>query len=127
MASVLLVDSQTEICAEFSQTLRKHGVQVETASTTEEVLCLLGRSEFEAVVLEFNLRSEQKNRAFSGAALEIIRRIRAGNERTFILVFTSMEGEIYEKASLAAGADGFLLKKDGVTNLLSRLGAHLDK
>lgn len=125
MASVLLIDSEIEICAELSQMLQKHGIQVEMASTKEEALHILGRSDFEAVVSEFNLRSEQKNRACSGAALETIRQIRARNEQTFILVFTSLEGELYRNASLAAGADEFLLKKDGATNLLSRLRVHL--
>jgi DNA-binding response OmpR family regulator len=44
---------------------------------------------------------------------------------TPILVHTVFEGELYETASLDAGADDYIVKKAPVSMLLSRLHAHL--
>jgi two-component system, OmpR family, KDP operon response regulator KdpE len=40
-------------------------------------------------------------------------------------MFTAMEGEFYETASLDAGADDFLPKTASIPSLVSRLRAHI--
>jgi DNA-binding response OmpR family regulator len=40
-------------------------------------------------------------------------------------MFTAMEGEFYETASLNAGADDFILKTTSISSLVSRLRAHI--
>jgi len=42
-----------------------------------------------------------------------------------ILVYTVLEGELYETSSLDAGADDYIVKKAPISILLSRLHAHL--
>jgi DNA-binding response OmpR family regulator len=40
-------------------------------------------------------------------------------------MFTAMKGELYETASLDAGADDFILKTTPIPSLVSRLRAHM--
>jgi DNA-binding response OmpR family regulator len=40
-------------------------------------------------------------------------------------MFTAMEGEFYELASLDAGADDFILKITSIPSLVSRIRAHI--
>jgi DNA-binding response OmpR family regulator len=40
-------------------------------------------------------------------------------------MFTAMEGEFYETASLDSGADDFILKTASIPSLVSRLRAHI--
>lgn len=50
--------------------------------------------------------------------------MRALNVAVPILVFTAMEGELYETASFDAGADDLITKTEGFPSFLSRLRAH---
>lgn len=123
MKSILLVDDETEICAELARTLRRFRFRVDMAGTLEKALRVLRQSRFDAVLLEFNLRSARKSRPRTGAGLEVVRWLRASRIRTPVLIFTAMEGELYEKASFDAGADDFILKAGGIPHLLTRLRA----
>jgi DNA-binding response OmpR family regulator len=40
-------------------------------------------------------------------------------------MFTAMKSELYETASLDAGADDFILKTTSIPSLVSRLRAHI--
>ena len=125
MKSILLVDDETEICAELARTLRRFRFHVETASTLEKALRLIQRSQFGAVLLEFNLRSDRKAHPRTGAGLEVVRQFRALGMMMPVLIFTAMEGTLYEKASVEAGADGFILKSYGIPHVLKHLRAHI--
>lgn len=125
MRSVLLVDDETEICAELERTLRGLSFRVETADTVEKVVHVVEQSQFDVIFLEFNLRSKREPHPRTGAGLEALRRLRASGVRTPVLILTAMKGELYEKASREAGADDFILKTDGIPHLLRRLQAHI--
>jgi DNA-binding response OmpR family regulator len=55
----------------------------------------------------------------------VIRQLRALDILGPVLMFTAMEGEYYETASLDAGADDFLPKTTPIPDLVSRLRVHI--
>lgn len=127
MKSILLVDDETQVCAETQRTLRHFGFRVQTAGTVERALRAVRGTQFDAVLLEFNLRSSRKTCPRTAAGLEVVRRLRASGGTTPILMFTAMDGELYEKASLEAGVDEFILKTEGIPQLLTRLHARIGR
>lgn len=127
MKSILLVDDETQISAEIERTLGRYGFLVETAGTLELALRAIEQSQFDAVLLEFNLRSDRKAHPRTGSGLEVVRRLRASGMQTPAILFTAMEGLLYEKASLEAGADEFIRKADGITHLVIRLRAQIQR
>jgi len=124
MKSILLVDGETEISDELARTLRRFGFSVQTAGTLERALRAVQDSQFDVLLLEFNLRSDRKARPRTGTGLEVVQRLRASGSTTPILMFTAMDGELYERASLEAGVDEFIRKTDGIPHLVTRLRVH---
>lgn len=125
MKSILLVDDEALICAEFKRTLEGFGFQVSTAHTLETALRSTRKTQFDAILLEFNLRSERRAHPTTGNGLKLVRQFRAMDVSVPVLMFTAMEGEPYESASLEAGADEFIPKAAGITSLVSRVRAHI--
>jgi hypothetical protein len=66
--------------------------------------------------------SKSATGCWSGTGL--IREFRAAGVTSPILVHTVLDGEIYETASLDAGADDYIVKKSPISILLSRLWLH---
>jgi DNA-binding response OmpR family regulator len=125
MNSILLVDDEAAICVEFARTLAGLGFKVEVAPTVESALSRAETSRFDAILVDFNVRSERGAHPRSGNGLKVIRQLRALDIPAPVLMFTSMEGEFYETASLDAGADDFILKTTAILSLVSRLHAHI--
>jgi len=127
MNSILLVDDETVICTEFARTLAGLGFEVEVAPTIESGITCAQAAQFDAILVEFNLRSKRRAHPRSGNGLQVIRQLRALGVRTPVLMFTAMQGELYERASLDAGADDFVLKSTSIPCLVSRLHAHIHR
>jgi DNA-binding response OmpR family regulator len=127
MKSILLVDDETIICAELQRTLRRFRFHVEAAHTLEAALRSIRRTTFDAILLEFNLKSERSTNARAGNGLQLLRQLHASHITVPVLMFTAIEGEPYKAASLDAGADDFVPKTSGILSLVSRLRAHLHK
>jgi DNA-binding response OmpR family regulator len=125
MNSILLVDDETVICAEFARTLGGLGFEVKVAPTVESGLSCAEAAQFDAILVEFNLRSERAPHPRTGNGLQLVRQLRASDVNVPVLMFTAMEGELYETASLDAGADDFILKTTSIPSLVSRLRAHI--
>jgi DNA-binding response OmpR family regulator len=125
MNSILLVDDEPVICAEFARTLEGLGFEVEVAPTVESGLSRAETAQFDAILVEFNLRSERHAHPRTGNGLQVVRQLRALEITTPILMFTAMKGELYETASLDAGADDFILKTTSIPCLVSRLRSHI--
>jgi DNA-binding response OmpR family regulator len=125
MNSILLVDDETVICTEFARTLEGLGFKVEVAPTVESGLSCAEAAQFDAILVEFNIRSERRAHPRTGNGLQLVRQLRALGVSTPVLMFTAMEGEFYETASLDAGADDFILKTTSIPSLVSRLRAHI--
>lgn len=125
MNSILLVDDETVIRAEFARTLAGLGFEVEVAPTVESGLACAEAVRFDAILAEFNLRSESRAHPRSGNGLQLVRQLRSLGVTAPILMFTAMKGEHYETAALDAGADDFILKTTSIPSLVSRLRAHI--
>jgi len=125
MNSILLVDDEEAICVEFARTLEGLGFNVEVAPTVESGLSRAETARFDAILVEFNIRSERGVHPRSGNGLKLIRQLCALNIPAPVLMLTAMEGQFYEIASLDAGADDFLPKTASIPVLVSRLRAHI--
>jgi DNA-binding response OmpR family regulator len=125
MNSILLVDDEAAIGVEFAQTLEGLGFKVELAPTVESGLCRAETARFDAILVEFNVRSEGGAHPRSGNGLKVIRQLRVLGIPAPVLMFTAMEGEFYEGASLDAGADNFLPKTASIPSITSRLRAQI--
>jgi len=134
MNSILLVDSETVVATALQATLGQFGFEVELADSGKAAHAWLRRKHFDLVLVEFDLSPRPNSKAviepsksatgcWSGTGL--IRELRATRVSIPILVHTVFEGELYETASLDAGADDYIVKKAPVSMLLSRLHAHL--
>jgi len=125
MNSILLVDDEAAICVELQRTLQELEYHVEVAHTFESALGSISETRFDAILVEFNLRSENAAHPRTGGGIRLIRDLRKSGIRIPILVYTVMEGDTYETASLDAGADHFVLKKTPVSDFFSRLREHV--
>ena len=56
-----------------------------------------------------------------------MRKLRRAQLKVAIMVFTAMEGELYERASRDAGADDFFLKTTSIPSIATHLRAHFDR
>jgi DNA-binding response OmpR family regulator len=134
MNSILLIDSETVVATALQATLSRCGFEVDLADSGKAAQERLRRENFDLILVEFDLSprptgkvivepSQSATGCWSGTGL--IRELRAARVTTPILVHTVLEGELYETASLDAGADDYIVKKAPISMLLSRLHAHL--
>jgi DNA-binding response OmpR family regulator len=134
MNSILLVDSETVVATALQATLSQFGFEVELADSGEAAHAWLTKAQFDLIVVDFDLSPRPNGEAvlepsksatgcWSGTGL--IRELRAARITSPILVYSVLEGELYETASLDAGADDYIVKKAPISILLSRLHAHL--
>ena len=125
MKSILLVDDEAAISVELQRTLQDIGYHVAIAHTVESALEATSEVRFDAILVEFDLRSENTAHPRTGGGIRLIRNLRKSGTQIPILVYTVMEGETYESASLDAGADDFIQKKTPVSDSFSRLREHI--
>ena len=134
MNSILLVDSETVVATAVQATLKRFGFEVDMADSGKAAHACLSKAQFDLILVDFDLSPRPNGEAvlepsksatgcWSGTGL--IRELRAARITSPILVYTVLEGELYETASLDAGADDYVVKKAPISILLSRLQAHL--
>lgn len=134
MKSILLIDGCHTTATSLKEVLQRYGFHVEIAENRVAVRNLSQEAEFDLIVMEFNpfgsrlpvqsLGPEQLGEEL-GKGTALIRELRAWRVMSPILVYTSLRGELYETATLDAGADDYILKNDSCSVLLARLHAHL--
>jgi DNA-binding response OmpR family regulator len=127
MKSILLVDDEEAVATELQRNLRQFGYKVDLAHTFETALASIGNAKFDLILAEFNLVSEHGEHARSGGGIRLVRAFRDSGITIPILIYTVMEGEMYERAALDEGADEFILKSAPLSALISRLHAHLER
>jgi len=134
MNSILLVDSDKFAATALRGNLTRFGFEVELADSGRAAHEWLRRKEFDLILVEFDLspgptgearRDPARSATGCWSGTGLIRELRAAHVTSPILVHTALEGELYETASLDAGADDYIVKKAPVSLLLSRLHAHL--
>jgi DNA-binding response OmpR family regulator len=134
MKSILLVDKSREDADFVEETLMRYGFYVEVAETSIAAQRLTRDTEFDLILMDFfpfiadpchrPLNMEQLGEDL-GKSTGLIRELRARRVTSPIIVYTSLKGELYETASLDAGADDYIFKTDNYSVLLARLNAHL--
>jgi DNA-binding response OmpR family regulator len=134
MNSILLVDSERFAVTALRGSLTQFGFDVELADSGRAAHEWLRRRHFDLILVEFDLspgptgeviREPSKSATGCWSGTGLIRELRAALVTSPILVHTVLEGELYETASLDAGADDYIVKKAPISILLSRLHAHL--
>lgn len=125
MNSILLVDDELMLSTALKQTLQHFGYHVELAFTVESAQELAEKTEFDAILVDLNLKSESSERASEAYGTGLVRQLRAAHVNVPILMFTVLENEFNEMACLDAGADEYILKTISVPRLLARLQANI--
>jgi two-component system, OmpR family, response regulator MprA len=114
---ILVVDDEPPVREALSRALRLEGYDVELAADGAEALAQIAATSPDAVVLDVLMP------VLDG--LETARRLRAGGDRTPVLMLTAREGVSDRVAGLDAGADDYLVKPFALEELLARLRALL--
>ena len=115
MTSLLVVDDEPAVRRSLSRALGLEGYEVSTAQDGAEALDVLTRASYEAVVLDVAMPGVD--------GIEVCRRLRAGGDRTPVLMLTARDAIDDRVAGLDAGADDYLVKPFALRELIARLRA----
>jgi two-component system KDP operon response regulator KdpE len=114
--SVLVVDDEPPIRKLLRLGLAAHGYQVLEAPNGKTALELLGKAP-DLIILDLGLPDTQGH--------DLLRTIRARNERVPIVVLSSRGDEAGKVQALDLGADDYVTKPFGMDELLARMRAAL--
>ena len=109
---ILVVEDDAQLVRAIRPTLTAHGYEPHAAASGEEALALFGRLRPDAVLLDLGLPGID--------GLAVIRRIRA-HHATPIVVLSARGEERDKVAALDLGADDYLTKPFGLSELLARV------
>ncbi len=112
---VLLVEDEEGLAGAIAAGLGADGFTVQCSGDGQDGLRLASSGDFDAVVLDIMLPS------LSG--YEVVRRLRAAEVWTPVLILTAKDGEFDEADGLDLGADDYLTKPFSYVVLLARLRA----
>jgi two-component system KDP operon response regulator KdpE len=114
---VLVIDDEPPIRKLLRVGLTAHGYQTIEASSGKMALELLGREPPDLIVLDLGLPDMQGH--------ELLRTMRARNDRVPIVVLSSRDDEAGKVQALDSGADDYVTKPFGMDELLARMRAAL--
>jgi two-component system, OmpR family, KDP operon response regulator KdpE len=114
---VLVIDDEPPIRKLLRVGLTAHGYQTIEASSGKMALELLGREPPDLIVLDLGLPDMQGH--------ELLRMMRARNDRVPIVVLSSRDDEAGKVQALDSGADDYVTKPFGMDELLARMRAAL--
>src|SRR2546423_1871384 len=114
---VLLVDDDAAVREALERALHLEGYEVDTAGTGLKALDRHTDDPADAIVLDLRLPDVD--------GLDVCRRIRAGGDRTPILMLTARDAIDERVEGLDAGADDYVVKPFALAELLARLRALL--
>ena len=112
---ILVVDDDPALRDALDRALRLEGHLVEFARDGVQALQMVAPPRHDAVVLDIGLPRVD--------GLEVCRRIRAGGDRTPILMLTARDAVEDRVAGLDVGADDYLVKPFALAELLARVRA----
>ncbi|SPM27845.1 response regulator transcription factor [Mycobacterium terramassiliense] len=112
---VLIVEDEPRLSATLSMGLKAEGFVVVTAGTGVEGLRRATESSFDVVVLDIMLPGH--------SGYEVLRRMRARDVWTPVLMLTAKDGEFDETDAFDLGADDYLTKPFSFRVLVARLRA----
>jgi two-component system response regulator MprA len=114
---ILVVDDEPALRSALERALRMEGYGVDLAEDGVRALDAVAGSQPDAVVLDVAMPGMD--------GLEVCRRMRAGGDRTPVLMLTARDAIDDRVAGLDAGADDYLVKPFALTELQARLRALL--
>ncbi len=114
---ILVVDDEPALRTSLRRALLLDGYRVDLAEDGEEALGRVATRPPDAIVLDVLMPGID--------GLEVCRRLRAGGDRTPILMLTALDGVHDRVAGLDEGADDYLVKPFALEELLARLRALL--
>ncbi|MGH2861775.1 MAG: response regulator transcription factor [Solirubrobacteraceae bacterium] len=117
MAQVLVVDDEPAVRRALERALRLDKYEVELAVDGEEALDRLSERPVDAVILDVMMPGVD--------GLEVCRRMRAGGDRTPVLMLTARDAIDDRVLGLDVGADDYLVKPFALRELQARLRALL--
>jgi two-component system response regulator MprA len=110
---ILVVDDEPAVRDALERALRLEGYEVDLAADGSEALGLISKRPPDAVVLDLMMPRID--------GLEVCRRMRAGGDRTPVLVLTARDAVSDRVTGLDAGADDYVVKPFALEELLARL------
>jgi two-component system response regulator MprA len=116
-ARILVVDDEPAVQQALSRALALEHYDVALAGDGGDALRALGDGSYDAVILDVSMP------VLDG--LEVCRRVRAGGDRTPVLMLTAREQVDDRVAGLDAGADDYLTKPFALRELMARVRALL--
>ena len=117
MATVLIVDDDQKLLKMLQRTMMYEGLNVVTASNGEEALTQVDTSQPEIIVLDWMMPKMD--------GLEVVQRLRAENNQTYILMLTARDALENRVQGLESGADDYLVKPFSPVELVARVHAML--
>ena len=122
MPTVLIVDDDPRLLKMLQRTLVYEGLDVLTASNGREALDQVREHQPDLIVLDWMMPGE-RGRTLDG--LEVIRRLRAEDDRTLVLMLTARDAIENRVEGLQSGADDYLVKPFAPAELVARVHALL--
>jgi two-component system, OmpR family, response regulator len=112
---VLLVEDSTRLQAAISRGLRHSGYAVDVAGNGKDGLFLAGSNDYDIIILDLMLPGVD--------GLSLLRRLRADEQDTHVLILTARDTVDDRVRGLQAGADDYLVKPFALEELLARVQA----
>jgi len=116
-ARILVVDDEPAVQQALIRALSLERYRVALAGDGDQALQMLADSPFEALILDVSMPHV--------GGLEVCRRLRAGGDRTPVLMLTARDQIDDRVAGLDAGADDYLVKPFALRELMARVRALL--
>ena len=113
MARILIIEDDPKTARAICAGLDNEGHEASAAPSGEEGLAMLGEHAFDAIVLDRMLPGRD--------GLEIVQALRAGGNRTPVLMLTARDAIEDRVVGLDSGADDYLVKPFAFAELLARL------
>jgi DNA-binding response OmpR family regulator len=117
MASVLLVEDDAQIGRSVHAALSANGHDVAWVQRAAQAREAVAKTRFDLALLDLGLPD--------GDGVDVCRELRLAQPSSIIVMLTARRAEMDVVVGLEAGADDYLTKPFGLTELLARVRAHL--
>ena len=117
MPTILIVDDDQKLLKMLQRTMIYEGLTVVTASNGQEALDQVDACQPEIIVLDWMMPKMD--------GLEVVQRLRAENNQTYILMLTARDALENRVEGLESGADDYLVKPFSPVELVARIHAML--
>jgi DNA-binding response OmpR family regulator len=114
---ILIVDDDPAARELLSRCLRRKRFDVATASTGFGAMELLDEWQFDLAILDADLKGE--------CALDLLRRLKSRHGQLPVIILSGSPDEELPRKVFAAGANGFLHKKDSLNKLFVEVSQHI--